>query len=307
MYRLKDLLGLKYLSPDEINEILEQAMYFKEIFNRQIKQVPTLKNKTIVSLFYESSTRTKGSFDMAIKMLGASSLNFAVSTSSISKGETLVDTIKNLQSLGADAMIVRHSMGGVPELISKNSEIPVINAGDGYNEHPTQALLDIFTMIEHKGYIKGKNVAIIGDIKHSRVVRSNIWGLTKLGANVTVCGPNSLIPTDIESMGAKVVYKIEDAIRDADFINVLRVQFERQQGGFFPSTREYYRIYGLTPERLKLAKDDVLIMHPGPMNRGVEISTEVADGPYNVILQQVKNGVAVRMAVLYMLLARSQA
>jgi aspartate carbamoyltransferase catalytic subunit len=304
VFEHNNLLGLKYLTASEIKEILDQATFFKQLFNRPVKQVPTLKNKTLVSLFYENSTRTKGSFDMAIKMLGAGSLNFAVSNSSISKGETMVDTVKNLASMGVDGIIVRHSMAGVPELIANNVNIPVINAGDGFNEHPTQALLDMFTMIEQKGYIEGKKVAIIGDIKHSRVVRSNIWGLSKLGAEVTVCGPASLIPYGIEQMGCRVVHKVEDAIKDADFINVLRVQFERQRGNFFPSAREYYHEYGITPARVKRAKEDVLIMHPGPMNRGVEISTEVADGPYNIILEQVRNGVAVRMAVLYLLLAR---
>ncbi len=307
MLNQNHLLGLKYLSATEIKEILEQATYFKQLFNRPVKQVPTLKNKTLVSLFYEPSTRTKGSFDMAMKMLGAGSLNFAVNTSSVNKGETLVDTVKNLASMGVDGIIVRHSMAGVPELIAKNVDIPVINAGDGFNEHPTQALLDMFTMTEEKGYIEGKKVTIIGDIKHSRVVRSNIWGLSKLGAEVTVCGPASLIPHGIEEMGCKVVHKVEDAIKGADFINVLRVQFERQKGSYFPSSREYYHEYGITPSRVKLAKEDVLIMHPGPMNRGVEISTDVADGPYNVILEQVSNGVAIRMAVLYMLLARRNA
>ncbi|MDD4527130.1 MAG: aspartate carbamoyltransferase catalytic subunit [Candidatus Margulisbacteria bacterium] len=304
MFEHNNLLGLKYLSATEIKEILEQATFFKQLFNRPVKQVPTLKNKTLVSLFYENSTRTKGSFDMAIKMLGAGSLNFAVSNSSVSKGETLVDTVKNLASMGVDGIIVRHSMAGVPEMIANNINIPVINAGDGFNEHPTQALLDMFTMIEQKGYIEGKKVTIIGDIKHSRVVRSNIWGLSKLGAEVTVCGPASLIPHGIEQMGCRVVHNVDDAIKDADFINVLRIQFERQRSNYFPSVREYYHEYGITPARVKRAKEDVLIMHPGPMNRGVEISTEVADGPYNVILEQVSNGVAVRMAVLYLLLAR---
>jgi aspartate carbamoyltransferase catalytic subunit len=305
VFEHKNLLGLKYLSAEEIKLILEQATQFKQLYNRQIKQIPTLKNKTIASVFYENSTRTKASFDMATKMLGAGSLNFAISQSSINKGETLIDTIKNLSSMGIDAIIIRHSMGGVPELISQNINIPVINAGDGFNEHPTQALLDMFTMIEEKGDIAGKKIAIIGDIKHSRVVRSNIWGLSKLGAEVVVCGPASLIPAGIEEMGCRVEYQVEEAIKNVDFINVLRVQFERQQGNFFPSIKEYYHEYGITSERIKLAKKDVLIMHPGPMNRGVEISTEVADGPFNVILEQVRNGVAVRMAILYLLLARS--
>ena len=297
------LLGLKDLTREEIEAILAQATVFKEVFNRSVKKLPTLNNKVFVSLFYENSTRTRASFDMAIRMLGAGSINFSVQTSSVNKGETLIDTVRNLESLGIDGIIVRHSMGGVPALIADHVKVPVINAGDGFNEHPTQALLDLFTMIEEKGYIEGKKVAIIGDILHSRVARSNIWALTKLGANVIVCGPPSLIPIGIEKMGVMVTNKVEEAIEEADFINVLRVQFERQKGNFFPSTREYYREYGITPQRLKRAKDDVIIMHPGPMNRGVEISTDVADGPYNVILEQVTNGVAVRMAVMYMLMA----
>lgn len=298
------LLGLKSLTREEIESILAQATVFKEVFNRSVKKLPTLNNKVFVSLFYENSTRTRASFDMAIRMLGAGSINFSVQTSSVNKGETLIDTVRNLESLGIDGIIVRHPMGGVPALIADHVKVPVINAGDGFNEHPTQALLDLFTMIEEKGYIEGKKVAIIGDILHSRVARSNIWALTKLGANVIVCGPPSLIPIGVENMGVTVTNKVEEAIEDADFVNVLRVQFERQKGNFFPSTREYYREYGITPQRLKRAKDDVIIMHPGPMNRGVEISTEVADGPYNVILEQVTNGVAVRMAVLYMLMSR---
>jgi aspartate carbamoyltransferase catalytic subunit len=298
------LLGLKNLTREEIEAILQQATVFKEVFNRSVKKLPTLNNKVFVSLFYENSTRTRASFDMAIRMLGAGSINFSVQTSSVNKGETLIDTVRNLESLGIDGIIVRHGMGGVPQLIADHVKVPVINAGDGFNEHPTQALLDLFTMIEEKGYIEGKKVAIIGDILHSRVARSNIWALTKLGAKVIVCGPPSLIPIGVENMGVTVTNKVEEAIEGADFVNVLRVQFERQKGNFFPSTREYYREYGITPQRLKMAKDDVIIMHPGPMNRGVEISTDVADGPYNVILEQVTNGVAVRMAVLYMLMAK---
>ena len=298
----KSLLGLKDLTRLEIENILQQATLFKEIFNRPVKKVATLSNKTVVSLFYEPSTRTKASFDMALRMLGAGSLGFTPASSSVVKGETLVDTVKNLERMGIDGIIIRHGMGGAPQLVADNTCLPVINAGDGFNEHPTQALLDMFTMIEEKGYIEGKKVAIIGDIMHSRVARSNIWGLTKCGAKVIVCGPPSLMPLGIESMGVEVTHSIEDAIADADFINVLRVQHERQKGSFFPSTREYYREYGITQQRLKKAKADVVIMHPGPMNRGVEISTEVADGPYNVILEQVTNGVAVRMAVLYALL-----
>lgn len=300
----KDLIGLQELSKEEIEFILNQAIYFKEIFTKPIKKSSNLNKKRIASLFYEPSTRTKSSFDMAMKVLGAGSINFSINSSSVAKGETLIDTVKNLESMGIEAIIVRHSMGGAARLIADHVDIPVINAGDGFNEHPTQALLDMFTMIEAKGYIKDKKVTIIGDISHSRVARSNIWGLTKIGAKVTVCGPSSLIPAEIEKMGAIVNNKVEKAIAGADFINVLRVQFERQKGNFFPSVREYYREYGLTPRRLKLASKDVTIMHPGPINRGIEISTEVADGPYNVILNQVTNGVAVRMAVLYLLLSR---
>ncbi len=302
----KSLLGLKDLTRLEIENILQQATLFKEIFNRPIKKVATLSNKVVVSLFYEPSTRTKASFDLALRMLGAGSLGFTPASSSVTKGETLIDTVKNLESMGVDAIIIRHGMGGAPHLVASNTNIPVVNAGDGFNEHPTQALLDMFTMIEEKGYIEGKKVAIIGDIMHSRVARSNIWGLTKCGAKVIVCGPPSLIPVGIESLGVTVTNNVEEAIEDADFINVLRVQLERQKGSFFPSTREYHREYGITAQRLKKAKSDAIIMHPGPMNRGVEISTEVADGPYNVILEQVRNGVAVRMAVLYMLLMRSK-
>jgi len=304
MLKKKNLLGLKDLSRQEIESILQQATLFKEIFNRPVKKVPTLNNKILVSLFYEPSTRTKASFDMATKLLGAGVVNFSVASSSVKKGETLIDTVKNLESMGIDGIIMRHGNGGAPHLVAEKVDVPVINAGDGFNEHPTQALLDIFTMIEEKGYIEGKKVTIIGDILHSRVARSNIWGLKKLGAEVVVCGPPSMIPAGIEKMGVKVVYNIEKAIEDADFINVLRVQFERQIGNFFPSVREYYREYGITTNRLKKAKGDVVIMHPGPMNRGIEISTEVADGPYNVILEQVRNGVAIRMAVLYKLLVR---
>ena len=304
MLKSKDLVGLKNLSKVEIESILSQATYFKEVFNRPVKQVPTLKNKLFASLFYEPSTRTKSSFDLAVKMLGAGTLNFAVSTSSTSKGESIIDTARNLVSMGVNGIIIRHGLGGVPNFLARNVDIPVINAGDGFDEHPTQALLDMFTMVEQKGYIENKKVTIIGDILHSRVARSNIWGLKKLGAHVVVCGPGSLIPLDIKAMGVDVVHNVDEAIEGADFINVLRVQYERQQGSFFPSEREYYSAFGITSNRLKRAKKDVIIMHPGPINRGVELSTEVADGPYNVILSQVSNGVAVRMAVLYMLMMR---
>jgi len=239
---------------------------------------------------------------MAAKMLSANTTSIAVSSSSVKKGETLIDTAKNIEAMGVDAIIIRHGMAGAPHLIAKNIQGSVINAGDGFNEHPTQALLDIFTMQEKKGSLEGKKVVIVGDILHSRVARSNIWGLQKLGAKVTLVGPPSLMPKDIEKTGAHVSHNIDKEIRDADFVNVLRIQLERQAGGLFPSLEEYHKLFGITAERLKKCKKDIVVMHPGPLNRGVEISSEVADGPYNVILDQVTNGVAVRMAILFLLL-----
>ena len=300
----KDLLGLEDLSREEIELILTTAESFKEVSTREIKKVPALRGKTVVNLFYEPSTRTRVSFEVAAKRLSADVINIAAETSSVRKGETLIDTGKNIEALKADILVVRHSYSGAAAMLARRLSISVVNAGDGWHEHPTQALLDIFTLKEKLGRIEGLNICIVGDIAHSRVARSNIWALTKLGANVVVSGPPSLIPIGIENMGVTLTNKVEDAIEQADFINVLRVQFERQKGNFFPSVREYYREYGITPQRLKRAKSDVIIMHPGPMNRGVEISTDVADGPYNVILEQVTNGVAVRMAVLYMLMAK---
>ncbi len=297
------LLGLKEMSLVDIETILKQALSFRELFSRPIKQVPVLRGKTIVNLFFEPSTRTRTSFEQAIKMLGASSMTISASTSSMTKGETLLDTVKNIEAMGVDALIIRHEHGGVPKYVADRVSIPVINAGDGTNEHPTQALLDMFTMQEKKGYIHGKKVTLIGDIVHSRVARSNIWGLNTLGAHVTVCGPSSLLPQEIGKMGCTVEYDLDKAIREADFLNILRVQFERQHAGFFPTTREYRTFFGVTKERLKKAKRDVIIMHPGPMNRGIEIDSEVADGPHNVILDQVLNGIAVRMAVLYLLVS----
>ncbi|MBU1026693.1 MAG: aspartate carbamoyltransferase catalytic subunit [Candidatus Margulisbacteria bacterium] len=298
----KDLLGLKDLSLEEIKLILNTARSMKEVAARPIPKVPTLLGKHIITLFYEASTRTRTSFNMAAKILSANITNVAISSSSVVKGENLIDTVKNLEVMGTDAIIIRHSMAGAPHLAAANIKASVINAGDGFNEHPTQGLLDIFTMQEKKGKLKGKKVLIVGDIYHSRVARSNIWGLTKLGAKVVVVGPPTMIPKDIEQLKVKVSYNLDQEIEDADFINMLRIQKERQEKGLFPSIEEYHRLYGLNIERMKKAKKDVVVMHPGPINRGVEITSEVADGPYNVILDQVTNGVAVRAALLFLLL-----
>jgi aspartate carbamoyltransferase catalytic subunit len=301
----KDILGLKSLSKNEIQLIIDQARSFKDLFSRQHKQVPTLRGKTILNLFCEPSTRTKSSFDIATKFMGAGSISINASTSSFTKGESLYDTAKNIEAMGVDGVVIRHGHGGAPHFIAENLNIPVINAGDGFNEHPTQGLLDIFTMLECKKSLENKNVLILGDIFHSRVARSNIWGLNKLGANVFVCGPGTLIPSNIEEMGVEVVTNLDKVIDKMDFINVLRVQYERQKIGYFPSVKEYRAFFGLTKERLEKAKKDLVILHPGPINRGIEIDTDVADGPYNVILDQVTNGVAIRMALLYLLLTRS--
>lgn len=298
----KSLLGLKDLSIEDINLILDTASGMAEVMKRPIPRVPTLSGRSIALLFYEPSTRTRTSFEMAAKMLSASTTSLSVAQSSVVKGESLIDTAKNIEAMGVDAIVIRHSASGAPFLVNDNVKASVINAGDGFNEHPTQALLDIYTMREKKGALKGKKVVLVGDIAHSRVARSNIWGLQKLGAKVSVVGPPTLIPAGIELTGAKVSYSLDDEIRDADFINVLRIQLERQQKGLFPSIEEYHKFFGITAERLKKARADVVIMHPGPINRGVELSSEVADGPYNVILDQVTNGVAIRMAVFFLLL-----
>ncbi len=302
----KDLLGIKELSTDEINLIIETAESFKEVLERDIKKVPTLRGKTIVNLFYEPSTRTRISFELAGKRMSADVINIAPSISSIVKGESLIDTVRNIESMNSDFIILRHSAAGAPYLISKVLKSSVINAGDGSHEHPTQALLDILTIKEKKGEIRDLDIAIIGDIAHSRVARSNIYGLTRLGAKVRVSGPPTMIPWGIEKLGVKVFYKMEDALEDVDVIMMLRIQIERQEKGLFPTIREYAKLYCLTPERVKLAKNDVIIMHPGPINRGIEISPEVSDGPYSVILEQVTNGLAVRMAVLYLLSGESE-
>jgi aspartate carbamoyltransferase catalytic subunit len=298
----KSLLGLRSLTAEEINIILDTASGMAEVMKRPVPRVPALNGKSVALLFYEPSTRTRTSFEMAAKMLSASTTSMAMSSSSVVKGETLIDTVKNIEVMGMDAIVIRHSASGAPALVDENVKCSVINAGDGANEHPSQGLLDIYTMREKKGPLKGKKVVIVGDIAHSRVARSNIWGLTKLGAKVSVVAPPTLMPAEIEKMGVKASYDLDGEIRDADFINVLRIQLERQQKGLFPSIEEYIKLFGITSERLKKCRSDVIVMHPGPINRGVELSSEVADGPYNVILDQVANGVAVRMAIFYLLL-----
>ncbi|MDD5155202.1 MAG: aspartate carbamoyltransferase catalytic subunit [Candidatus Omnitrophica bacterium] len=296
----KDLLGLENLSKDEIGLILATAESFKEVSSREIKKVPALRGRTVVNLFYEPSTRTRVSFEVAAKRLSADVINIATETSSVKKGETLIDTGKNIQALKADIIVMRHNYSGAAAMLARALEISVVNAGDGWHEHPTQALLDIFTLKEKLGRIQGLNVAIVGDIAHSRVARSNIWGLTKLGAKVTVCAPPMLIPVAIEEMGVNVSHDIDDVLKDADAVNVLRMQFERDGGQAFPEQLEYFKNFGITKERLSKLKKDIIIMHPGPLNRGIEISSEVADGKHSVILEQVTNGIAVRMAVLFL-------
>ncbi|MFH1783492.1 MAG: aspartate carbamoyltransferase catalytic subunit [bacterium] len=297
----KDLLGLEDLDVKEIELILKTAVPFKELFTRSIKKVPTLRGRTVVNLFYEPSTRTKASFELAEKRLSADVINISVATSSVVKGESLIDTGKTIEAMKVDFVVIRHSMAGAPHLLAKNIKASVINAGDGTHEHPTQGLLDMFTMKDKKGTIKGLNVIIIGDILHSRVARSNIWGLTKMGAKVTVVGPTTLIPPEIEKMGVNVSYNLEDVLGAADVVYTLRIQKERQKQHLFPSLREYSDLYGIDQERVKKMKKDAIIMHPGPMNRGIEISSEVADGPRSVITEQVTNGIAIRMAILYLL------
>lgn len=296
----KDLLGLEYLSKEEIELVLSTAESFKEVSTRAIKKVPALRGKTVVNLFYEPSTRTRVSFEVAAKRLSADVINIAVETSSVRKGETLFDTGKNIQALMADIIVIRHNCSGAAAILSRQVDISVVNAGDGWHEHPTQALLDIFTLKEKFGRIEGLNVSIVGDIYHSRVARSNIWGLTKLGAKVTLCAPPMLIPPGIEQMGVIVTNNIDEALVKADAVNVLRMQFERDADDIFPQQLEYFKNFGITKERLRKAKKDIVIMHPGPLNRGIEISSEVADGANSVILEQVTNGIAVRMAVLFL-------
>jgi aspartate carbamoyltransferase catalytic subunit len=300
----RHLLGIEPLEPTEILTILDTADALREILDRPIKKVPALRGKTVVNLFYEPSTRTRSSFEIAERVLSADSLSIATAASSVTKGETLLDTARNLEAMNPDMVIMRHASSGAPHMLARHCRFSVVNAGDGAHEHPTQALLDALTMRQKKGRLKGLRVAIVGDILHSRVARSNLWLLTKLGASVVLAGPPTLIPPGLEGM-AEVTHRIDEALEGADVVMMLRIQLERMSGGFFPTTREYHRVFGLTEERVRRAKKDVLVMHPGPMNRGVEIASEVADGPYSVILDQVTNGVAVRMAVLYLLLGGS--
>lgn len=300
-WQRKDLLGCADLEDKEIMAVLEQADAFREISSREIKKVPTLRGKTVINLFYEPSTRTRASFEIAGKRLSADVVNVAASGSSVSKGETLLDMARNLEAMSPDVVVVRHASAGAPHSLARVLACGVVNAGDGAHEHPTQALLDCYTIREHAGKLEGLKVAIVGDIAHSRVARSNIYAMRSLGMRVTVCGPPTLLPVGIEDMGVEATSVMEEAIAGADVIMMLRVQFERMGMAYFPSLREYSRFWCLTSDRLGLAKPDVLIMHPGPINRGVEIAHEVADGPNSVILEQVTNGVAVRMALLYLL------
>lgn len=297
----KDLLALEPLSPDQIGLILDTAEPFKEISERAIKKVPTLRGATIVNLFFESSTRTRISFEFAEKRLSADTVNVAVSGSSIEKGETLVDSARNLEAMRIDMVVIRHGASGAAHFLAERIKSNVINAGDGMHEHPTQGLLDLLTLRDHFKKLEGLKVCIVGDVLHSRVARSSIWGLRKMGAEVAVCGPRSLLPNAIEEFEVKIFDRVEEAIEWADALNILRLQLERMQAGYIPSVREYNRVFGVTRARLERASRDILIMHPGPMNRGVEIDSDVADGPFSVILDQVTNGVAIRMAVLYLL------
>jgi len=308
MLNRKHLLGIQDLSRDEILEILDVAESLQEVSTRPIKKVPTLRGKSVINLFFEASTRTRTSFEIAGKRLSADIVNISLSTSSVSKGETLIDTAKTLDAMAADSVVIRHSSSGAPHMLAKMTRASIINAGDGAHEHPTQALIDAFTMRQRKGRLENLKVAIIGDIAHSRVARSNLYLLTKFGCHVWLCSAPTLMPPGVEKMICEnselvhVTHSMEEAIESADVIMMLRVQFERMSESFFPSVREYFRYWGLNRERVNRAKSDVIIMHPGPMNRGVEIATDVADGPYSVILDQVASGVAVRMAVLYLLL-----
>ncbi len=300
-WKRKDLLGMQDLEAAEITDVLDTAASMREIAAREIKKVPTLRGKTIVNLFYESSTRTRTSFEIAGKWLSADVINFSASGSSAEKGESLLDTARNIEAMSPDVVVVRHQASGAPALLARHLRCGVVNAGDGAHEHPTQALLDLLTIREKKGHLEGLNVTIVGDVTHSRVARSDIFGMRKMGITVTVAGPPTLIPAQCQELGVKVSHRLEEAIAHADVIMMLRLQHERMQGGFIPSIREYSRVWGLTLAKLAPCRPDVLIMHPGPVNRGVELAPEVADSPYSVILDQVANGVAVRMAVLYLL------
>jgi aspartate carbamoyltransferase catalytic subunit len=297
----RHLLGLHAVPREDIQLILDTATTFREVLERPIKKVPTLQGKTIVNLFFENSTRTRISFELAEKRLSADTVNFSVAGSSVSKGETFKDTMKNIEAMKVDMVVVRHSAAGTPYFLTKICDANIINAGDGIHEHPTQALLDMYSIREKLGRLEGVKICIVGDVAHSRVALSNIYGLKTMGADVSVCGPSTMIPKFIEELGVKVIYNIDEAIQENDVLNVLRIQLERKAREYFPSIREYSKYFGITSERLEKNGRDVLILHPGPINRGVEISSEVADGMYQIILKQVTNGVAVRMAVLYLL------
>ncbi|MHB1419414.1 MAG: aspartate carbamoyltransferase catalytic subunit [Bacillota bacterium] len=302
IWKRKDLLGIKELTVDEIRLILDTAVSMKEVVQRDLKKVPTLRGRSLITLFYEPSTRTRVSFELAGKYMSADTVNIATATSSVAKGESLRDTGRTLEAMGADVVVIRHSAAGAPHLLAKTIRARVINAGDGTHEHPTQALLDLFTILEKKGSLEGLKVAIIGDIAHSRVARSNIWGLLKMGVQVAVAGPPTLIPAGMGELGVEVYHRVEEALEGADVINILRIQKERQGKGLLPSLREYSRLYGIDDKRLGYARPDVMVMHPGPMNRGVEVTPEIADGEKSAIQEQVTNGVAVRMALLYLLM-----
>jgi len=302
-WRRKDCLGLRGVSREEIELVLDTARTMKEIHTRTVKKVPPLRGKVAVSLFYEPSTRTRTSFELAATRLSADVINIATSTSSVVKGETLIDTANNLRVMGTDVIIMRHNLAGAPHHLARNIDIPVINAGDGTNEHPTQALLDMFTIREHKGQIEGLKVAIVGDILHGRVAHSNMWGLLTMGAKVRFVGPPTLIPKSVKDFGVEVYHDLDEALEGDDVINMLRIQRERMTSNFFPSSKEYSRIFGLNMDRLKRCKPGVLVMHPGPINRGVEINSDVADCKSSVILEQVTNGIAIRMALLYLLVS----
>lgn len=298
----KDILDLESLSGGEIDLILDTADSLKEIIGRRIKKVPTLRGRQLLTLFYENSTRTAKSFELAAKYLSCDVTSVAVAASSVAKGETLKDTARNLEAMGIECVVIRHAASGAPAFLAQRISAHVINAGDGLHEHPSQGLLDLFTIRQHKGTLKNLKVAIVGDIYHSRVARSNIWGLSKYGCEVWVTGPSTLLPPGFADLGVRFTTRVEEALEGADVVNVLRLQLERQERGLFPTKEEYHHFWGVTAPRLRLAKGDHLLLHPGPMNRGVEITTEVADGAQSVILEQVTNGVAVRMALLYLLL-----
>jgi aspartate carbamoyltransferase catalytic subunit len=300
----RHLLGIAGLAADEITLVLDTAVAMKEIGGRAIKKVPTLRGRTVVNLFFEPSTRTRTSFEIAEKRLSADTLSIATATSSVTKGESLVDTVRNIEAMSPDMIVIRHASSGAPHLLARMCRSTIINAGDGMHEHPTQALLDAFTIREHKGRLAGLKVAIVGDLLHSRVLRSNVLLLNTMGAAVWACGPATLLPSNIDRFGVHATTSVDEAVDGADVVMMLRIQHERMHGHYIPSVREYFTMFGLTPARMRLAAADVIVMHPGPMNRGVEIDSAVADGPYSVVLEQVANGIAVRMAVLYLLSGR---